>query len=412
MSHVKDLRAQGRNWVAVITGEHGKHDHSRSFRTEREALAYITTQEATKLTGRFVSPREGAITLAQWWALQRQRQVDLNLLAPSSAARNDSYWKNQIGPHLGDHALRDIDSDMVQGWVDGLCCVPYAPETVKKAHGLVSQVLKAAVKARRIPFNPCEDTTLPAVTIEEQMFLDLDQVDALVGAIDPRYALAVETAAVTGLRAMELFGLRVKDVKSTGWLHVRWGLVDVRGELYHRPKLKTDAARRKVPVPDVILADLQAHIENRRPDDLVFTAPEGGPVRLSAWRKRVWYRATCAVHLGELVPCTFFDDPDEGSCVRCTRAPKRPQGPHYVGLRLHDLRHTAASLWIEEGRELFHIAKYLGHESLKMIEQRYGHLRDERHDAANEALNRRLKSRRAQREGTNITDIARRRRAG
>lgn len=396
MSHVKDRRALGRGWVAVITRpDSGGEDHSRTFRTEKEAKSYITEQEAAKQAERFVSPRAGAVTVTQWWDEYRAMIVALDRLRPSTLARNDSYMANQVLAYLGSRRLRDLEPAVIQGWVNNLCAVPYAPATVVKAHGLLFQLLEYATAHKRIAHNPCTYTTLPAVPVGEQRFLDLDAVDELVGAIDGRFALATLLAAVTGLRASELFGLRVGDVLvDSDWLHVRQSNVEVRGHIELSANMKTTNGSRKVPVPGVVMDDLAAHISGRDTGDLVFTGPGGGPVRLAAWRRRFWYPATCTVGLGELVACTFFDDPDAGSCALCARVPKAPRGPHYVGLRLHDLRHTAASLWIRDGRDIFHVAKFLGQGDTRMVDQRYGHLYDGEHDAANTSLNRRLERRR------------------
>jgi integrase len=69
-----------------------------------------------------------------------------------------------------------------------------------------------------------------------------------------------------------------------------------------------------VPVPAQFVVMLASHCSGKQPDDLIFTSPEGGTLRLSNWRKNVFNPAVAAAGL--------------------------------TGLRPHDLRHTAASLAI------------------------------------------------------------------
>ena len=91
-------------------------------------------------------------------------------------------------------------------------------------------------------------------------------------------------------------------------------------------------------------------------DALVFTAPEGGPLRVAAWRRRNWGPA---VKAAELEP-----------------------------LRPHDLRHTAVSLWIASGANPLEVSRRAGHTSTSFTQDRYGHLFPEADSALAERLER------------------------
>jgi integrase len=394
MSHVQDRRDRNRGWVAVITKpDGGKYDHSRSFRTEKEADDYVTLQDAAKLQGTFVSPSSGATTLAERWEVHRLNTVHLR---PSTRARDDSYFFNQILPYLGNKALRDIDHDVLQGWVATLCKT-LAPSTVHKAHGIVSKVLAEAAIQKLIPWNPCPHTKLPEIIVNEQMFLDLDQVFELVDAMDERFRLAVFVAAMTGLRASELFGLQVRDVDVSGdWLSIRRSIVEVHGNVLYREYLKTKAGWRDVPLPTPVMEELAVHIQDKAADDYVFTATDGGAIRLNNWRRRYWYPAAVAADVGAFTACTG------PGCESCVRARKAPGEDHFTGLRVHDLRHTAVSLWIAENRNMFHITKYLGQTNSSLVDKRYGHLRAKKHDDAQDRMNRKLADGLARRRGDNV----------
>lgn len=140
-----------------------------------------------------------------------------------------------------------------------------------------------------------------------------------------------------------LAGLRVGDVDFLrSRLTVAEAIVEVGGRLY-RGGTKT-GAQRMVTLPRSVTEALAAHLAAfpPGPEGLVFTAPEGGPLRRSSFRSRVWLPATRGVKL--------------------------------EGLRVHDLRHTAAALAITAGAHPKAISERLGHASITTTLNTYGHL--------------------------------------
>jgi integrase len=89
-------------------------------------------------------------------------------------------------------------------------------------------------------------------------------------------------------------------------------------------------------------------------DAFVFTAPQGGPLRVIAFRARVWRPATRKAGLD--------------------------------GLRIHDLRHTAVALWIAAGAGPKEVATRAGHTSVSFTLDRYGHLYPEADTALRDRL--------------------------
>jgi integrase len=109
---------------------------------------------------------------------------------------------------------------------------------------------------------------------------------------------------------------------------------------------KTRAGRRTVTLPRAVVDELAAHLARAggpvEPDAFIFTAPQGGPLRVIAFRARVWRPATRKAELD--------------------------------GLRIHDLRHTAVALWIAAGAGPKEVASRAGHTSVSFTLDRYGHL--------------------------------------
>ncbi len=177
-------------------------------------------------------------------------------------------------------------------------------------------------------------------------------------AMDPRYRALIVLGAYAGLRIGEMLGLRAQHVDLLhGRVNVAEILVEVSGDLYFGPP-KTRAGRRAVPLPRVAIDAVNAHL-NTYPaarTDLVFTAPEGGPVRLASWRRRYGKPAAVAAGLEPLRP--------------------------------HDLRHTAVALWIAAGATPREIASRAGHTSVVTVLDRYGHLFPDAEERVNAALDR------------------------
>jgi integrase len=164
------------------------------------------------------------------------------------------------------------------------------------------------------------------------VFLDHDQVDALANAAGD-YALLVRVFAYTGLRwgeATALRGQRVDLVRRP------LNVVEAASEHSGQVTIGTPKShqRRYVPLPEFLAAELAHHLRGRRLGDLVFTAPGGGPLRNSNFRRDVFDPAARVAGL--------------------------------TGLRPHDLRHTAASLAIGAGANVKAVQQMLGHASAAM----------------------------------------------
>ena len=104
----------------------------------------------------------------RWRKMQVQR--------PSSRAHVETMLRRHAYPALGDRCLSSIMPSDVQAWVKGLAL---APATVGVIHGIVSTVMKAASRDRRIASNPCDGTKLPKVQRPQIVPLTTEQVEAV-----------------------------------------------------------------------------------------------------------------------------------------------------------------------------------------------------------------------------------------
>jgi Phage integrase family len=183
------------------------------------------------------------------------------------------------------------------------------------------------------------------VGVDQHVVIEpVDRVVELAAAIDPRYELLVRFAAYTGLRAGELVALRIRHLNLLrGRCEVGESATEVDGRLVWGPT-KT-YARRTVHLPRFLCDQLAAYLAERPhgPDDLVFTAAQGGPLREQKFVAGIFKPAAAQAGL-----------------------------PHR--LRFHDLRHTCASLLIAQGASVKAVQAQLGHASATVTLDRYGHL--------------------------------------
>ncbi len=327
---------------------------SKSFKRRVDADAFAATVETSKLQGTYTDPSLGKTRFGEWAKHVQDSRINL---APSTQARDDSYFRSFILPYFSDEPLAKINPLHVQGWVRALLAKDYAPATIRKAYQLLSAVFEAAVTSDLIARSPCRGIKLPKDAREEMRFLSPEEIEKLADAIDPRYRALVLAGAYTGLRSGELFGLKVNRLNMLRrQLRVVENLTEVNGQVWLGPP-KSKASRRTVTMPAFLVEELAQHLaQYRGSEEWVFSSPLGGPVRRTNFRRRVWLPAVQA----------------------SVSAP----------LRFHDLRHTHAAILIAQSVHPKVLQERLGHASITTTLDTYGHLMTGLDEAAADSLDR------------------------
>ena len=327
-------------------------ERAKVFARRGDAQRFLTEMENRKLKGTWTDPTLGRVRfrdwLQEWWATTTN-------LRPTTAVRDETYLRLYVLPRFGDLPLAAIGQRDVRTWVSDLTSRELAPATVVKAYHLLGKVLAGAVDAGMIAQSPCRRISLPKIEREEMRFLTPVEVARLADAIRPSYRPLVLIGAYGGLRIGELAGLRRERVDLLrGTVEVAEIMTEVAGKLQIGPP-KTRASRRTVGLPRAVVNALAEHLApGGQPADFVFTGPQGGPLRITAFRSRTWRPATKTAGL--------------------------------EGLRIHDLRHTAVALWIAAGASPKEVAVRAGHSSVSFTLDRYGHLYPESDTALRDRL--------------------------
>jgi integrase len=328
-------------WEASYRDPTGR-ERVKHHRTRADADRWLTGIKSQLNTGDFIDPRRGRRLFADWaddW-LSTTAHV-----RPKTRAHYESILRIHVLPAFADQPISAITPATVRRFIAQRTDSGAAPGTVRSVRKVLRLVLATAVADGALRANPCDGVRVPASPRAEMVFLTAEQIEDLATAIDERYSTLVRLAAYTGLRAGEICALRVGRVDhDTGRITVAESVTEVPVLGLHFSEPKT-YERRSVTLPGFLADELEKHLTSR-PDDptaLVFTSPEGSTLNHKNFYRRHYKPA---VREAGLPPETRF----------------------------HDLRHTCAALCIALGAHPKAIQERLGHSSITVTLDRYGHL--------------------------------------
>ncbi len=363
------VKGSGDWWVFI---NYKRKRTSRQIGSLKAANKVKEQIEARLKLGQDALPQEKARvpTVEQYYETFKRNYVD-SALRISTGKSYASNFKTHIIPALGALPLDEVRPAHVEAFIADLVTVK------KKARATIATIVKElcklfnhARKHRIITENPASGVSdlyrQAKVVHEEVQPLTAAEVPVFLAVAQeywPEYYVLFLCAIHTGLRSGELAGLQWGDIDFAGkFLIVRRNVVRGRIE-----KTKTSKSRR-VDVSDALLAEFQALKRNRQTDYLA-----AGKNEIPDW-----------VFLG---PGRLVKDEDNPGKLK-REAGKRVEmynvkNRHFYKclekaklrrIRFHDLRHTFASLLIQNGESLAYVKEQLGHASIKMTVDVYGHL--------------------------------------
>jgi integrase len=298
--------------------------------------------------GEWLDPVLGRLAVRDWlveW--QRSR-----LVQPSTAAEDAAVMRRYVLPVFGDRPIASVTPMAVREWVGELSRRGLAGSTVRRAYRVMASAMAAAAEAGMIRLSPCRGVRLPSSQPDERAFLTLDQVALLLEHIPEQHYALVWTAYFTGLRWQELAALRLRRLDLLRRrLEVAEATKEINGRVTFGPP-KSRTSRRVVTLEPETVEVLARHLElwpADGPDGLVFTAARGGPLSRNLFGKRVWTPALHAAGLDALRPRPTF----------------------------HSLRHSHVAALIAEGTPMKAVQARLGHASMRITYDTYGHLEEQ-----------------------------------
>ena len=286
-----------------------------------------------------------------------QRHIEmLTRAGPDQIKRYGAALKNHFGGRLGKLPVAAVEHEDVVLWVKYMQGKTYKGEplsakTIANHHGLLSASMETAIRLRRRGDNPCKGVQLPRdESIREKMhFMTAAESWAIVQAHPVRYQPLMAFLRGTGARFGEATALLGSDFQldvqqPTVRIEKAWKR-DGDDRFYVGPP-KTKKSRRTVSLPPSLVALVRPAVEAAGADGLVFRTSYGGPIRHSSFYE-FWEGALDSLGYPK-------------------GAGNRP--------RIHDMRHTHASLMLGAGMSPFELSRRLGHESIQTTVDRYSHL--------------------------------------
>lgn len=354
-------RGQGR-WLGRYRGPDFK-ERTKTFATRAEALAWAQTQELRMRSQDWTDPARAKVTVAEF----APQWFDALSVKPKTREGYSSLYVTHVEPRWGHVRLDRISYADVRAWVSNLSARPrtdgsrgatrrqqdqrpLSAARKKHAYRILCSILDLAVEDGRLPRNPAKSMAgstkgvVPkAPKNRAHRYLSHEQVHAVADQMDPGSRALFLVLAYAGPRWGEATALQVHDVDLLrSRLMVRRAFSEVGGKL-ELGSTKTHATR-NLPLPTFLRAELEPLLVGKSTTDLLFTGPEGGPWRNSNYRSRRFNPAFEAAGL--------------------------------PGMRIHELRHTAACLAVQAGANVKAIQRMLGHSTAAMTLDVYADLFD------------------------------------
>jgi integrase len=336
----------GPTYLAAVYDRRTGSKIRRSFTSLAEAKAWRHDAAVQLRKGTMRPPTRATLREAAeaWLAGARDGSVRTrggDCYKPSTVRGYDAALRRHVLPDLGAARLSEIQRPDVQALADRLLARGLDPSTIRNALMPLRAIFRRALSRGDVAVNPTTGLELPAVRGRRDRIASPQEAAALLAALPEGDRALWATAFYAGLRRGELMALTWEDVDlAAGLIRVEraW---DAKSRVIVEPKSR--AGRRQVPVPAVLRDHLDEHkLRTGRGDgDLAFGRTPGLPFDASA----VADRAGTAWRRAGLNPIT-----------------------------LHEARHTFASLMIAAGVNAKALSTFIGHASITITLDRYGHL--------------------------------------
>ncbi len=353
-------------WHETVDGK--TRERARSFEVKVRAEEYVAELEDDIRSGRYLAPEHAQQRfedVAKRWLASKKKPK------PVTIRRYNRELTTYINPRWGSATIGSITREQIDVWVgellDGTAVRDYkrnitggplSPASIKHMVGVVfGGVLRYCIDEGWMSTNPLAKVELPRIVDDGTDLVTLDHIEvhALATAAKNINNQDVDEVltyflSYTGMRINEALAQMVSDIDlDRGRARVlRTWTLDIDGLKILGPPKTWE--KRTVPLSPFIVDMLRPLLDGREPDDFVFRAVRGGPILDANWRNRVWTKSLASAGLDE------------------------------IGLKIHLLRHTAASSAIAAGADVKIVQLMLGHKDATETLNTYGHLWPDRLD--------------------------------
>ena len=355
-----EIKKRGKStWlVRVFLGRHpisGRvqyHNHT-VHGTLKKARDYARDAELKRDKGQNIVASTTKLTdyLDKW--LKHKAQGSL---AANSLEQYTELVDRYVKPLIGQARLRDLTPLVIQAAYDDLGSRVSA-RTVRYTHAVLSSALKQAVKWRMLTENPALFVDLPKQQRKEMRAISGTQVKQfLEAAAESKHFTLFATLLETGIRPSECLGLKRSDIDlGRGILTIQRTLIWKRdGGEYYFGEPKTKRSRRSIPLSPQLTRLLKSHLAKQ------------GAARLKAGAAYTDLSLVFANESGQPLREHNLIVRHFKPILNRAKLPKE--------IRLYDLRHSCATILLEQGEHPKVVAERLGHSGTALTLDTYSHV--------------------------------------
>lgn len=313
-----------------------KHICKRGFKTQREAKEYERS---------FLDQQNNTSDILFSSLVENYLEDMAHRLKPTTMENKRFIITGKLLPYFGRQKVCDIDTIKVRKWQNELLSYrdetgkPFSQTYLKTVNNQLSAIMNYAVAHYSLGVNPCKAAgSMGKGKADEMNIWTQEEYEKFSSVIQKSSVkLAFDVLFYTGMRSGELLALTPADILPSKRIDINKNYAKIKGqEMFLTPK--TAKGKRSISIPDFLYDDIESYISNLygiEDNDRIFYFTKSA---LEKEIKRVAEKA-------ELAP-----------------------------IRVHDLRHSHASMLIEMGFDALEIAERLGHESVKTTLDTYSHL--------------------------------------
>lgn len=326
----------------------------RTFERKKAAEEYLDCHSTDIRDGTYREIKKA--TFAQYTEHWKQTHAILENIKLSTLNSYLSIFEKHIKPEFEAYGMQAVSSAEINSFKTKLQKQGLARKTVRNILNLLNRFFADAVKDRYVRYSPMEGVDKPEISRKKKgRALRPTEIQGPLANAEPDARLIILTAVLTGMRRGELFGLRWEDVdwqqnvvRVRQALYWRYGkhVRPAEGDLFTFITPKSESSIRDIDLSPALKKELRERYLCSKKAGLVFSAPDGRPLDPNGFAKKQFSAAVAAAELGKV--------------------------------RFHDLRHTFGSLKIEQGENVYYIQRQMGHSSIQVTIDIYGHLLETR----------------------------------
>ncbi|VFC53692.1 integrase [Clostridioides difficile] len=353
-------------YVEYVEEETGKKKQKSygSYEKKKDAEKHLIEIKSTINNNKFVAPSDVSFVDRCY----KYIMTNGNNWSPYTIINRKSWIKNYIEPFFKDIKLIDIRPYLMQSFVNELF-IKFTPGSAKVRYGFVSSILKEAYRLREITENPCDFIKLPHkessfkinIYNKEESLLLIDKLEYNV------IEIPVLLMLLLGLRVGEVCGLRWSDINlETDSISINQILIYANNKIAFKEP-KTSKSKRTLSAPKELIEKLKIEKLKQNKMKLQGTLINENNLVCLNTNFKPWIPTVLSKNFHKFI-----------------------RKNNLKQVRIHDLRHTSATLLLLGGTNMKVVSERLGHTDIKITMNRYSHVLEEMDKEASDNLSKML----------------------